>query len=116
MTKILFLAIQLLLAACFWINYILCIPINISFAFIIKAVDEYQYFKKNERFANEYVDDFIEKILENEVVPDLLIETLNEMTFDNNNHGNARLPSDRYEKSTRGIRYLPDHINYDGRK
>ena len=82
-----------------------------------KEADEYQYFKANTTFANDYVDEFLTKLLEIEIIPDILIETLSEMNLDEKNFNKFRLPSDRYIRNTRSLYYLPDHItHYDGKE
>ncbi|CAF0894937.1 unnamed protein product [Brachionus calyciflorus] len=42
-------------------------------------IDEYVYFKNNPNFAENYVNFFIERVLENEIIPDILIEVFNDL-------------------------------------
>jgi hypothetical protein len=78
-----------------------------------KSGEEYRYFKSNEQFADFYVDSFIRKSLQNELIPDILIETLNDMTLDVNNEEKYHLPSDRYVREFSGMKYLPRQFAYD---
>lgn len=79
-----------------------------------KASDEYCYFKDNEQFSYRYVDEFIDKMLQNELIPDMLIETLSEMTVDENNVNKFPLKSDRYVREPSQTRYMPVQMSYDG--
>ncbi len=44
------------------------------------APDEYQFFKNNEQFANSYVNTYLTNLLESELIPDILMEVISEMT------------------------------------
>ena len=87
------------------------------FLLIIKDADEYTYFIANHEFAINFVIELISKLLIIEIIPDILIETVKEMNYDQQNFNTFRLPSDRFVKETRNLNYLPDHItHYDGKK
>ncbi|CAF1539837.1 unnamed protein product, partial [Didymodactylos carnosus] len=46
---------------------------------------DYVYLRSNEAFANRYIDDFIGKCIEDEYIPDILIELIAELEKDNKN-------------------------------
>ena len=51
-----------------------------------KTNDENEFFKYNQEFALNYVDEFIKTTLENEIIPDILILVFNELSkFDKKN-------------------------------
>ena len=76
------------------------------------------YFDQNPNFSKKYVDDFVTKTLKDELIPDVLIQTLGEMqrereddeALDNRRY---RLPSDKYLAEAIGLDHLPDNIPYD---
>jgi hypothetical protein len=43
---------------------------------LFQATDEYDYFKTNTAFSNQYIDEFISKTLQDQIIPDLLIESI----------------------------------------
>ena len=82
-----------------------------------KASDEYEYFKSNDSFANEYVNSFIDIILENEIIPDLLILILNEMNIeesDDDLEEGPLLPSDFYIRNTASNNVQALRLGIDG--
>lgn len=88
---------------------------------IAHAPDEYQYFKMNETFANSYVEDFVNGLLENEFIPDILMEVLGEMTDKNKmnmlkHHENTQLQSDLFIRNTNSGNkvFHANEIKYDG--
>ncbi|RNA43041.1 hypothetical protein BpHYR1_042905 [Brachionus plicatilis] len=60
-------------------------------------VDEYLYYKNNPYFAESYVNFFIEKLLESQVIPDLLIEVFSELEIEREEE-NFQLVSENYIK------------------
>ncbi len=52
-----------------------------------------KYFKSNNVFAQKYVDDFIKTVIENEIVPDILIETLRDMDVNRSFYEYYRYPT-----------------------
>jgi len=84
---------------------------------IYKASDEYDYFKSNEFFANAYVNSFIDILLENEIIPDLLILLLNEMNAEDSDDDMLEgpiLPSDYYIRNTISNNVQPMRLGFDG--
>ncbi len=63
------------------------------------------------------MEEFLLKLLQIEIIPDILIQTLNEMNHDESKSAKFRLPSDRFVRDTRNQNYLPDYItHYDGKE
>lgn len=63
------------------------------------------------------MEEFLLKLLQIEIIPDILIQTLNEMNYDESKSAKFRLPSDRFVRDTRNLNYLPHYItHYDGKE
>ena len=87
----------------------------------MKAPDEYQYFKENEKFSTIYLEEFLSKLLENELIPDIFMDVLNEMTDSpggfNDESLSIPLQSDIFVRNTQILKTFPHTINsikYDG--
>lgn len=61
-------------------NYITAKPyskqFNDTFTKSSNNAEEYDYFKTNTSFSNQYIEEFIAKTLQDQIIPDLLIETI----------------------------------------
>lgn len=68
-----------------------------------QASEELKYFLANNAFAQKYVDDFIKTVLENEIIPDILIETLKGIDVSRN--------FEYYRQSNPSIQLPPRYIN-----
>ena len=94
-----------------------CDDLFVYFEFSKKAVDEYEYFKTNEWFAYDYVESFLQAMLESEIIPDLFIEAFRESDIDINvNRSRIKLRSTDYDNGNgNGNGMLPrfQQINYD---
>lgn len=69
--------------------------------------DEYIFYKDNPWFAKNYVNTFIERILETEVIPDILIEVLIELENEREKE-KVKLVSENYIKQ----KYMYPKLNY----
>lgn len=93
---------------------------ELSFVSLTKSIehesDEYQYFKSNDKFANQYVEDLLVKLLEIEIIPDIFIECLQELNFKGKSKNTQfLLPSEGYVRNLRNVNYLhPSQlVNFD---
>ena len=62
------------------------------------------------------MDDFVERSLEREIIPDVLIESINDMNRAKQpeaENQKYRLPSDKYLSEAIGFDSLPDNIPFD---
>jgi hypothetical protein len=83
------------------------------------APDEYQFFKNNEQFANSYVNTYLTNLLESELIPDILMEVISEMTDMSriNNERQQPLQSDIYIRNTTNENLkFTNTLKYDGSK
>ncbi len=47
--------------------------------FIQEPSTDYVYIRRNEAFANRFIEDFIAKSIEDQLIPDLLLEIIGEL-------------------------------------
>ncbi len=47
--------------------------------FIQEPSADYVYVRRNEAFANRFIEDFISKCIEDQLIPDLLLEIIGEL-------------------------------------